>query len=70
MFSILNNKTQNFDFSNIKAYKIRNFGFNQKTELHVVKVHTNNTHTKFQGNIFIFGFAMVKKPGKGDDVSI
>ena len=37
---------------------------------YVVKLHTNNTHTKFQNNIFVFGCAMVEKPGKGDDVTV
>ena len=55
------------DFSKIKAYKIQNFGFIQKNELHVVKLHTNNTHTNFQSNIFIFGHAMVKEMGEGDE---
>ena len=32
-----------------------------KNELYVVKLHTNNTRTKFQSNIFIFGYVMVKK---------
>ena len=31
----------------------------------MIEIHTNNTHTKFQGNIFVFGCAMAKKTGKG-----
>ena len=38
----------------------------QKTGTYVVKIHTNNTHTKFQSNILIFGYVIVKKPGKVD----
>ena len=29
--------------------------------MYVVNLLTNNTYTKFEGNIFIFGYAMVKK---------
>ena len=32
-----------------------------KNGLYVIKVFTNNTHTKFQRNIFIFGCATAKK---------
>ena len=56
-------------FSEINAYGIQNFGVIQKTILYVVKLHTKQTHTKFQSNIFIFGYAMVKKPGECDDVT-
>ena len=59
-FSVLTPKTQNSDFSKINAYKGQHFGVIQKTGIHVVKLHTSNTHTKFQNNIFIFGCAMVK----------
>ena len=68
-FSILTAKIQNFDFSKIIAYKIGNFQLSQKTGIHVIEIQTNNKHTKFQCNIFVFACAMAKKPGKGDDVT-
>ena len=40
-----------------------------KNGLCVIKLQTYNTHTKFQGNIVIFGCAVVRKPGKRDDVT-
>ena len=40
-----------------------------KNGMYVVKQHTNNSYTKFQSDPFLFGCAMVKKPGKGDDVT-
>ena len=55
--------------SKINAYKDKNFGVIQKTGIYVVKLHTNNTHTKFQSNILTFGCAMVRKPGRGPDVT-
>ena len=36
--------------------------------IHVIKIHTNNMHTKFQSNIFVFGCAMAKKR-KSDDIT-
>ena len=51
-------------FPKINAYKDQNFSFPKK-EIYIVKLHTNNTHTKFQSNSFTFGCAMVTKPGKG-----
>ena len=62
-------KIQNLNFSKIIAYKIRNFQVIQKTGIYVMEIHTNNKHTKFQSNLFVFGCAMAKKPGKGDDVT-
>ena len=41
----------------------------KKTGICVVNLHKNNIHTKFQINIFIFGYAMAQEPGKGDDVT-
>ena len=53
----------------IHAFKIQNFGL-VKTGICVIKLPTN-TYTKFQSNIFIFDFAMVKiKTGKADDVTL
>ena len=43
---------------------MQNFGVIQKNGIHVVNLHTNNTHNKFQSNIFIFGCAMEKKQVK------
>ena len=40
-----------------------------KNGMYVVNLLTNNTYTKFEGNIFIFGYAIVKKAGRGDDVA-
>ena len=52
-------KTQNLDFEKIKAYKRKKWSY-PKNGKYVLKLHTNNTHTKFQSNIFIFGYAVVK----------
>ena len=54
-------------FSKIKAHKIQHVGVIKK--LYVVNLHTNNPQNKFHGNIFIFGCAVVKKPGNGYDVT-
>ena len=68
-FSFFTPKTQNLDFSKIDAFKNQVFGA-IKTGIYVVKLHTNNTHTRFQSNIFTFGCAMVKKNiPKGDNVT-
>ena len=32
-------------------------------------MHTNNTHTQFQSNMFVFGCTITRKPGKGDDAT-
>ena len=40
----------------------------QTTGIYDIKIHTNNTHTRFQSNTFIFGCGMAKK-GKGGDVA-
>ena len=56
-------------FSKIIAYKIQNLQVIQKTGMYVIERRTNNTHTKFQRNILVFGCAMAKTPGKGDDVT-
>ena len=50
---ILTPKTQNFDFSKRKDYKIQNFGV-IKNGLYVVKFHTKNIQTKFQKPISSF----------------
>ena len=57
---MLTPQTQNFDFSKTKAYNIQHLGDILKTELYVVNLHTNHTHTQFQSNIFIFGCTMLK----------
>ena len=36
----------------------------KKNGMYVVNLHTNDTHTKFQSNIYIFGCAMVKQQVK------
>ena len=70
MFFDFDPETQNFlFFSKIKAYRSQNFEVIQKTKPHVVKIHTNNTHAKFQSITFVFGCAVAQKPGKGDDVT-
>ena len=56
-------------FQKIIAYKIRNFQVTQNIGIHVIEIHTTNTRTKLQRNIFVFGCAMAKKPGKGDGVT-
>ena len=55
-------------FSKINAYQIQSgfwvtptFWSRPKTGKCVVKIHTNNTLTKFRSNIFMLGGAMVKK---------
>ena len=50
-------------------YKIPNFQIMHLAVRYVIKIHTNNTHAKFQNNIFIFGCAIAKKAGKGDGVT-
>ena len=40
-----------------------------KNAIYGVKLHANNTHTKLQIHIVIFGCAVVKNPGKADDVT-
>ena len=62
-------KIQNFFFPKITAYKTQMFPFIQKNGIYVIEIHTNNTHTKFQNNIFAFDCAMAKKTGDGDDVT-
>ena len=69
IFFYFDPKTQTFDFLKIKVYKIQHFEVIQKTVLYVVNLDTSNTQTKFPGNIFIFGCAMIKNPGKGNDVT-
>ena len=54
-------QTKNFHFSKINIQNILNFGATTKNGIYVVNVLTNKTHTKFEGNIFIFGYVMVKK---------
>ena len=54
----------------MNAYKDQNFGVIQETRMYIVNLHTNNTHTEFQSNIFTFGCAMVKKTGKGDYITV
>ena len=41
----------------------------KKSGIYVIEIHTNNTHTKLQSNIFVFGCAIAKQPGKSDDVT-
>ena len=48
-------KTQHFEFSKINAYKIQSLQVIQQTEKCAMQLHTNNTHTKRQSNVFIFG---------------
>ena len=48
---------------------MQNFQDVLKIRIYVIKIHTNNKHTTFQSNIFIFGCAMAKKTGNGDDVT-
>ena len=55
-------------FSKINTYKIQNLKVS-KNGIYVVNLLTNSAHKKFEGNIFTFGYAMVKQPGKGDDVT-
>ena len=40
-----------------------------KNGIHNKKLQTNNSYTKFQTNIFVFGCTMAENPGKGDDVT-
>ena len=58
-----------FIFLNIIACKIQNIQAIQKIAIYVIEIHTNNIHAKFQSNIFVFGCAMAKKTGEGDDVT-
>ena len=39
-------------------------------KLCTIEICTNNRCTKFQANIFIFGCAVAKRPGKGGDVTL
>ena len=32
-----------------------------KNRIHLIEIHTNNTHAKFQSNIFVFDCTMAKK---------
>ena len=43
---------------------MQNFQVIQKTEIYVIEIDRNNTHTKFQSNIIVFGCAMAKKQVK------
>ena len=63
-------KNSKFRFFEKFAYKIQRFQAIQKTGIYVIDIHTNNRPTKFQSNIFVFGCAMAKKPGRDDDVTI
>ena len=55
----------------MNAYKNQNFGVIQQTGIYVVNLYTNNTHTKFQSNILIFGCVIVKRKQvpKGYDIT-
>ena len=55
-------------FKKIIAYKSRSFQV-IKNGLYVIEIHTNNMHTKCKSNIIVFGCAMAKNPGEGDDVT-
>ena len=48
-------------FPKMNAYKITNFVFIIKTELHTVKLYTSNKRTKFPNNIFVFCCSMAEK---------
>ena len=42
----------------------------RKKGMLVIMLYITNTSANFQSEIFIFGSAMVPKPGKSDDVNL
>ena len=40
-----------------------------KTGMYLIEPCANNSCTKFQANIFIFGCTMAQRPGEGNDVT-
>ena len=61
-------QTQNFYLWK-NTYKRQDFRVIQKPGIYAINLNTKNTHSKFQGNIFILGYTLVKIPVKCDDVT-
>ena len=38
--------------------------------IYVILLFTSNKLTKFEANVFIFGYAIADKPGKADDATV
>ena len=68
-FSILTPKIKNVKISKIITYTIKISIHPKNRNIRSRDTYKQHTYTKFQGNIFVSGYSMAKKPGKGDDVT-
>ena len=58
-FGLLTPETQKSDLSKSITCKIKNFRY-PENGTYVIRLHKNNRPTKFQSNIFIFGYAIAQ----------
>ena len=51
------------------ATKSKFLKISKKNGIFVVELYDKNKYTKFRANAFVFGFAMIQKPSKGNDLT-